>query len=109
LDPPYLHSVRSKWTGVYAEEMDALDHEKLALVARDLKGMVIISGYPSSAYQLWYEGHGWRRFEKQTRTNSSGMVSADRTEAIWVSPRTIRALERRDLPLFALTGVCDGG
>ena len=101
LDPPYMHCVRSKWTDVYSKEMAAGDHEELALLARSLEGMVIISGYPSGEYQLWYENHGWQRYEKQTRTNSSGLHSADRTEAIWLSPRTARALDRTELPLFA--------
>jgi len=101
LDPPYLHGTRSKWKDVYAHEMSNDDHEALATLAHSLKGMVIISGYPSGLYQLWYERYGWRRVETAARTNGGGVISsAMRTEALWLSPRVVAALERERLPLF---------
>lgn len=101
LDPPYLHSTRSKWKDVYAVEMDDEDHEQLAELLHGLRGMALISGYPSGLYQLLYERHGWRRVETKARTNGGGAISsAERIEALWLSPRLLHALERRDLPLF---------
>jgi len=102
LDPPYIHSVRSKWTDVYANEMDDADHEELAGFLHNIRGMALISGYPSGLYQLLYERYGWIRMETEARTSGGGgMSSARRTEALWLSPRTMYALERRDLPLFS--------
>jgi len=106
LDPPYVKSTRSKWKEMYAVEMEDEDHEELASLALGLKGMVVISGYPSGLYTWLYERHGWRRFETAARTNGGGMISSvPRTEAIWVSPRTLEALERERSPLFGWAGV----
>jgi len=98
LDPPYVHTTRSK-TDVYAVEMDDGDHERLAELARAVEGMVIISGYPSELYADLYDG--WTRVETGARTNGGGgRTSATRTEALWLSPRVVEALERERLPLF---------
>jgi len=105
LDPPYVVGSRSKWKDVYKVEMDDDDHCELAAVARGLGGMVLISGYPSELYRDLYEAYGWARVETESRTNGHGRVSAKRTEALWISPRTLERLERRDLPLFAEAGV----
>lgn len=101
LDPPYLHSTRSKWKDIYAHEMDDMDHEELAELARSVEGMVVISGYPSGLYQCWYERHGWKRVETAARTG--GMTMAQRIEALWLSPRVVDALEWRNLPIFNLS------
>jgi len=112
LDPPYLHSTRSKWKHIYAVEMSDEDHVELAELARSLQGMVIISGYPSDLYADLYEAYGWVRKEFKARTNGGGAItSAERTEAIWISPHaqealekerrnTQRARDRRELPLL---------
>lgn len=102
LDPPYVHSVRSKWKDVYAYEMSDEDHARLAGLARALEGMVLISGYPSKLYADLYEADGWQRVETRARTNGGGMISsASRVEALWLSPRTVAALDAEQLPLFA--------
>jgi len=104
LDPPYVVGTRSKWKDVYAFEMDDDDHCELATVARGLGGMVLISGYPSALYAELYEAYGWTRVETEARTNGHGCVSVKRTEALWISPRTLERLECRDLPLFVDAG-----
>ena len=116
LDPPYLHSTRSKWKDVYAHEMEREDHIHLAERARALEGMVVISGYPSELYAELYEAYGWERVETKARTNGGGAISsAERVEALWLSPRVQdalareeleeqRALDREELPLFHLNG-----
>lgn len=102
LDPPYVHSSRSKWMDVYAVEMSDSDHGDLAVLARSLEGMVLVSGYPSDLYIECYEMYGWSRKETQTRTNGGGPIcSADRTEALWLSPRVQERLDYMMLPLFA--------
>lgn len=95
LDPPYLHSTRSKWHDVYAHEMDDAEHEELSILAREREGMVIISGYPSVQYQLWYERHGWTRVETKARTNGGAISSFERIEALWLSPRVQDELRKR--------------
>jgi DNA adenine methylase len=101
LDPPYVHSSRSKWTDIYAVEMSDDDHVELATLARSLEGMVLVSGYPSELYAECYEAHGWCRVETQARTNGGGAISsAARIEALWLSPRVQDELERASLPLF---------
>lgn len=101
LDPPYIHSSRSKWLDVYAVEMSDDNHRDLATLARSLEGMVLVSGYPSDLYAECYEAHGWQRVETAARTNGGGAItSAARIEALWLSPRTQERLES-DLPLFA--------
>ena len=116
LDPPYVHSTRSKWQDVYAYEMEDEDHVRLAERARDLEGMVVISGYPSALYVELYEAHGWERVETKARTNGGGAISSvERVEALWLSPRVQEALareeteeqrarDREELPLFHLNG-----
>lgn len=105
LDPPYLHSTRSKWTDVYAHEMDDPEHEELSLLARSCVGMVIISGYPSPQYQLWYERYGWQRVETKARTNGGGAISsAERIEALWLSPKVQKAL-RQGRPVQQRLGI----
>jgi len=116
LDPPYLHSTRSKWKDVYEHEMSKEDHIDLAERARALEGMVVISGYPSELYADLYEAHGWKRVETKARTNGGGAItSAERVEALWLSPRVQEALareeveaqraqDREELPLFHLNG-----
>lgn len=74
--------------------------ERQGELARSVEGMVVISGYPSGLYQLLYERYGWKRMETAARTGGHGVTSVFRTEALWLSPRTVDALERRDLPLF---------
>lgn len=101
LDPPYVHSTRSKWKDVYAFELTDGDHERLAELARGLEGMVLISGYPSALYEEVYEAHGWKRVEKVTRSNGGGgRKGGRRTEGLWMSPRTVEALDRERLPLL---------
>lgn len=99
LDPPYVWGTRSKWRDIYHVEMTDEDHVDLAELARSLEGMTVISGYPSELYADLYEAYGWVRKETKARTNGGRAISsADRIEAIWISPHAQEALkkERRD-------------
>jgi DNA adenine methylase len=91
VDPPYLISTRKRGNGTspehrYRHEMNDVDHEKLAEVLRGLKGMVIVSGYPSPLYDRLYAGwHGleWTSGQFCNASNLSG--SRTRTECIWMN------------------------
>lgn len=95
VDPPYVHSTRyhnSKSKG-YAFEMSDDDHRQLAAVLHNVRGMVILSGYPSALYDELYSD--WKVVTKDVQ-NISGKVAE--TECLWLSPRTI---ELNHMPLFA--------
>ncbi|KKK53782.1 hypothetical protein LCGC14_3091300, partial [marine sediment metagenome] len=56
VDPPYLPETRSTKTKngeryhAYAHELTAEDHGDLLAYIQDLRGMVVLSGYPSALY-----------------------------------------------------------
>lgn len=80
VDPPYVMSTRTKRTALYAQEMTDEDHLELAKVLHALKGMVVLSGYPSALYDQLYAD--WRKVLKSATTqNGKGRV-----ECIWLSP-----------------------
>lgn len=66
VDPPYVHSTRSK-SGKYNFEMTDEDHRKLAEVLRSVEGKVIVSGYSSDLYEEIYGD--WTKSEKKTYVN----------------------------------------
>lgn len=56
VDPPYPHVTRnmSRGNAAYAYEMTDEDHERLAIVLRSVKGMVLLSSYSSELYSRLY-------------------------------------------------------
>lgn len=80
IDPPYLSSTRtaSRKHG-YRHEMTDDDHVKLAEIVRDLEGMVVISGYPSTLYEDLYGD--WIRQECDAMADRGRR----RTEVIWLN------------------------
>ena len=86
LDPPYLAETRkgiaqdSKTTKMYKHDMVTDDHKALLAAIKNLKGMVVISGYPSDLYDD--ELSGWRRMEKLNQDSHR----RQRREVIWLSP-----------------------
>lgn len=84
LDPPYLDSTRNtrRTQGkVYAHEMAEADHVALAGVLHAIKGLAVVSGYPSALYDGLYEG--WTRVEREALADGA----KKRTEVLWLSPR----------------------
>lgn len=81
-DPPYLPETRSERWGKkgYTHEMTPADHARLAEQLRGIKGMAVVSGYPSELYEGLFAG--WARVEKETITDKA----ARRVEVLWVSP-----------------------
>jgi len=82
VDPPYVHSTRMEGAAEhgYAHEMTDDQHRALAEVLRSLKGMVIVSGYPSDLYMQLFAD--WRRDDMAARADGA----RERTECLWMNP-----------------------
>lgn len=89
IDPPYPFSVRNgRWAGnAYRHEMSDEDHRVLAKTLRDLRGMIVISGYACNLYDVELFPD-WQRVQRDTH----GDGAVKRTEALWLSPSVIKAL-----------------
>ena len=98
LDPPYMHATRSSLAGHskkvhgYAHEMDDNSHLALLAALRQIKGMAVLSGYPTVTYDLALKG--WERRECRTHAADS---TTPRTEVAWLNPAAIAAGAQRDL------------
>lgn len=79
-DPPYLISTRSSSSVRYSCEMNDEDHVDLANALHLVKGMVIVSGYPSDLYARLYSG--WRCVPHAFRAQNA----KPSTECLWLSP-----------------------
>lgn len=79
-DPPYVFSTRSDDKADYPHEMTDEQHAQFAEQLRELKGMVIVSGYRCEAYDVLFKG--WRRIDRAA--NADG--AAKRIESLWLSP-----------------------
>lgn len=79
-DPPYLMSTRSSRSVKYSQEMTDEDHIALHDALCKIKGMAMVSGYPSELYDKLYSG--WTMFEHNGRCANG----KKRTEVIWLSP-----------------------
>lgn len=88
-DPPYIAGERSH-KNEYAFEWSNDDHVKAADILCQVQGYVVVSGYACLFYETLYESYGWRRFDKKSQTTSG----EHRIESIWLSPRTVEALNK---------------
>jgi DNA adenine methylase len=81
VDPPYLQQTRSSPRHEYRHEMTEQDHIDLANQLHRLKGMVVLSGYPSSLYddELY---RNWTRLERIHMADGA----RKRTEVVWLNP-----------------------
>jgi len=97
VDPPYPHETRGRVRAHrYRYEMSADDHRALAELLHQVNGDVILSGYECPLYCELYAD--WKRQEKETHADGA----LDRTESLWLNPRTVDALSAgMGLPLFA--------
>ena len=98
VDPPYVHATRSVSRGTrqkYACELSDDDHRALAQVLHELRGMVVLSGYPCALYddELFA---GWERHERATLADGA----RERTEVVWLNATCTEALARSRGSLF---------
>lgn len=96
VEPPYTFSTRNVERGNgYAHELSDEDHRALAAVLHQVKGMVVLSGYPCDLYdrELYQD---WQRIERAAHADGA----RDRVEVLWINP----AAQANRLPLFAQRG-----
>lgn len=85
VDPPYVHSTRAQGNpycdkGQYRHEMDDEGHRRLATTLHELRGFVVLSGYPCELYDELYSG--WDK--RQIEAHADG--ARDRVECLWLNP-----------------------
>lgn len=81
-DPPYVQAARSRrWKGcAYRNEMSDEQHRELAEALWGIRGMAIVSGYPSALYDELYGG--WTKTQRRAHTEAHTF----KTECLWLSP-----------------------
>ncbi|MCB9926288.1 MAG: DNA adenine methylase [Planctomycetaceae bacterium] len=84
LDPPYLPETRVS-KKLYKHEMTVHQHVELLETLQAIKGMAMVSGYPSKLYEAYFAS--WRRVEFMTRCYMASHTKKkpDRTEVIWMN------------------------
>lgn len=99
LDPPYVHDTRAMESmhghHGYAHEMTDADHEALAAQIREVKGMVVLSGYHGALYDRLFGD--WPRVEREALADGA----APRVEVLWFNPKAWDRLRDSRTPLFA--------
>ena len=91
LDPPYVWSTRrmgsDNWQPSYRHEMADADHEKLLDAILRLKGMVVLSAYPTHMYKDRLKG--WTMVSRNASADSCLSANPNRVECLWLSPSTV--------------------
>ncbi len=92
VDPPYVHATRGFDAGGthrgYRYEMSDDDHRALAAVVRDVRGMVVLSGYACDLYDIELYPD-WHRVERPHMADGA----RPRTEVLWLNPAAANALQ----------------
>lgn len=96
VDPPYPTETRGKHR--YAHEMTTADHCDLGEALRSASGFVAVSGYDCPLYHEMFGD--WRRVSRDTHADGG----RDRTEVLWLSPRTAAALDGRQTNIMDAIG-----
>lgn len=81
VDPPYVPETRDKGKD-YRHELTIDDHRRLATALCELKGSVVLSGYPCALYDELFAD--WDRVERKALADGA----RERTEVLWL--RNIR-------------------
>lgn len=81
VDPPYVFDTRADLSKDYAHELTDEQHRELLTFLRELRGMVILSGYPSHIYDDALTG--WHRVQRQALADGA----RKRTEVLWINPQ----------------------
>lgn len=91
IDPPYVQSTRGKrWrSAAYSYEYTDDDHCNLARALHEIRGMAIVSGYPSNLYNDLY--NDWR---VTARPSSKDNGIRKTTEVLWMN-KNVPEKERR--------------
>lgn len=84
VDPPYVHSTQQDKRHKYEFEMSDDDHHELSDVLHQVKGKVIVSGYPSGLYNELYAD--WHRVARQHVANCAKST----IECLWISPNALK-------------------
>jgi DNA adenine methylase len=92
VDPPYVHSTRSRGKlddkkHFYFKEMTDADHRILAKHLNQVRGMVVISGYPCELYdnELYST---WHRISRHSLADGA----RSRTEVLWLNSSAMASL-----------------
>jgi DNA adenine methylase len=92
VDPPYVPATRSPTARraeaafhAYEHELTEQDHVALLAALRELRGMVVLSGYPSELYDAHLQG--WHRIERDALADGA----RPRTEVLWINPACVAA------------------
>jgi DNA adenine methylase len=91
VDPPYLAATRADQLKDYAHELTDADHGELLEFLRGMRGMVILSGYPSALYDQALPD--WKRVERASLADGA----AKRTEVLWINPSAANQIGQRQL------------
>jgi DNA adenine methylase len=83
-DPPYVMDTRTDSKADYLHEMSDTGHAGLAERLKQLKGMVVISGYRCDLYDRLYAG--WARIDRPAYADGA----RHRVESLWFSPSAAR-------------------
>jgi DNA adenine methylase len=84
VDPPYLSSTRDSGRD-YRHELDDAEHYELIDAIRNLKGMVLLSGYDNKIYSNLLSD--WKKVSCQAIADGG----VQRTEVLWISPSAVHA------------------
>lgn len=99
VDPPYVHSTRSLKSKSddgrksYKFELTDEQHAELSVFLRGLRGMVVLSGYPSELYDELFRD--WTRIDRPALADGA----RPRTECLWLNRAAMDALPSRQAPL----------
>lgn len=96
VDPPYVISTRAAGAATghsgYRHELTDQAHRDLAKTLNRVRGMVVLTGYPSEMYDRELYA-GWQRHQTAARADHN----APRTEVAWLNPACAEALARAKL------------
>lgn len=99
VDPPYVHATRALGAmhghHGYRHEMTDADHETLLAQLRGLRGMVVLSGYPSALYDRLLGD--WHRVEREALADGA----AKRAEVLWINAAAWGRLHDEREPLLS--------
>lgn len=95
VDPPYVAACRDAGSD-YLHEMDDDQHMELSTFLRGLRGMVVVSGYPSALYESAFAG--WQKVEREAFADGA----RPRIEVLWLNKQASDAIKANKSQLSLL-------